>query len=304
MATKIKSSKLVSVLMPVYNGRNFIRESVESILNQTHTNWELFVLDDGSTDDCLVELRDIYDSRIKIMRESINKGIVHQLNKGIELSAGEYIARMDSDDISFPERLEKQVRFLESNPRIDVLGSQAEKFGEADGFTNYPLSPKCIDYLLNYYCPILHPSVMMRRELFSSKFHRYTNSLFAEDYELWIDVSSGMNIANMQDVLIRYRIHGGQTNRNKLRHQYEGALVARKKKLMKTFRFCNEAFISDLNIYANDYIFFGQNIRELSGTRPCLKDKFIFLYTYFLNRNCSKPVVKACLNFVKHRLLR
>jgi len=248
----------VSVILPVFNGSQYIAEAINSVLEQTHKNFELIVLDDGSTDDTLALVSTFKDNRISVHTESSNKGIVYQLNKGLALAKGDMIARMDADDICYPNRFQKQIEFLLNHPRIQVLGSQAEKFGDTSTITNYPTTPGSINYLLNYYCPVLHPSVMMRSSLFKEKKFYYKNIPYAEDYQLWIDISDGTNIANQPDVLIKYRIHNRQTNRLKLSEQYGGALRARAEKLSKTFYFTSQAFQNHLNKIANDYTFYGK----------------------------------------------
>jgi glycosyltransferase involved in cell wall biosynthesis len=118
----------ISILLPTFNAGNNLFLAVKSILNQSFKNWTLLILDDGSTDNSLEKINNLSDERIKIFKNKINKGISYRLNQGIKFSNTKYIARMDSDDISFPDRLEKQFNFLEKNKDIDLVSSKASFF--------------------------------------------------------------------------------------------------------------------------------------------------------------------------------
>ena len=210
----------VSVIMPFYNSKKYLKDSIASIINQTFTDFELILLDDGSTDfpEEIVNL--FSDNRIRYYKEVSNKGLIYQLNKGIELSTGKYIARMDADDISRPNRFKKQVEFFEDpyNLAIDVLGTNAIKIGDEVGeidFKNY--NPQQISFLLNFYCPILHPTVMIRKSVFDNGFKYLEEFKYAEDFALWRMIDNGKNIAILPDNLLEYRIHKGQTNQDVIR---------------------------------------------------------------------------------------
>jgi glycosyltransferase involved in cell wall biosynthesis len=212
---------LVSVILPVYNSEKYIFEAIQSILEQTYTNFELLILDDGSTDNTLSIIENFKDERVILFKSEKNFGIVHQLNKGIDNSKGEFIARMDADDISFHERFEKQIDFLINNPNIDVLGTYAEKFGDEIGLLEYKYNkPKQISFLMNFYCYMLHPTVMMRKTIFNSC--RYSKEYpLAEDFALWCQVDNSKNLHIIEEVLLKYRIHNEQTNQNSIRRQIQ-----------------------------------------------------------------------------------
>ena len=215
--------------MPIFNGKNFLEYSISSILNQSFDDFELLLLDDGSEDSPIDVINQFQDSRIKYIRDEINKGIVFQLNKGISLAKGKYIARMDADDIAHAERLKKQVNFLENskNKLIDVLGTNAEKIGDEIGNIDYKnYRPKQISFLLNFYCPLLHPSVMIRSSVFDNGLRYSKEYQFAEDYALWKIINNGKNIAILPETLLKYRIHNNQTNKNiqRLEIQYKSSL--------------------------------------------------------------------------------
>jgi glycosyltransferase involved in cell wall biosynthesis len=207
--------KLVSVILPCFNAELYIAEAIQSILEQTYTNFELIVLDDGSTDNTKSVIRKFNDLRIKLYTENQNKGIVYQLNKGLKIANGEYIARMDADDISYPERIQKQVSFLEEpeNRAIEILGTDAISIGLSQKriiHQNY--LPKQISFMLNFKCPILHPTVMMRSSILKKGFRYEEEYLFAEDFAMWRKLDNGSNIAILNEILLNYRIHNKQTN--------------------------------------------------------------------------------------------
>jgi glycosyltransferase involved in cell wall biosynthesis len=212
--------KKISVLLPCYNSEKYIAEAVQSILDQTYTNFELIILDDGSTDRTKEIIGSFRDERIRFEYELENKGIVFQLNKGISLAEGVYIARMDADDISKPERFKKQIEFLElkKNNHIVVLGTDAVAIGESkDQIIHKNYQPAQISFLLNFYCPLLHPTVIMRKSVFSVSLKYSNDYKFAEDYALWRLIDNGENIAVLPEVLLLYRIHRDQTNKDEIR---------------------------------------------------------------------------------------
>ncbi len=210
----------ISVLLPIFNSREFLYESINSILIQTYSDFELLILDDGSTDNPKLVIDEFQDDRLRYFRSSQNKGIVYQLNKGLNLSTGKYIARMDADDIAHPDRFNKQIDYF-TNPRnieIEVLGTNAEKVGFETGrldFHNY--LPRQISFLLNFYCPILHPTVMFKRTIIEKGFKYSEDYQYAEDFALWKEVNNGRNIAILPLNLLQYRIHEKQTNKSSVR---------------------------------------------------------------------------------------
>lgn len=220
---------MISVILPVFNSEKFIYDSVSSIINQTYIDFELLILDDGSTDSSLDIIKSFNDNRIKIFSEPVNKGIIFQLNKGISLAKGEFIARMDADDISYPERFQKQIEFFEDskNIRIDVLGSDAISFGLSQNtILHHNYLPRQISFILNFKCPILHPTVMIRKSVFEKGIYYPTNYEYAEDYAFWRLIDNGKNIAILPVVLLNYRLHDNQTNKSSQRFikQYNSAL--------------------------------------------------------------------------------
>jgi glycosyltransferase involved in cell wall biosynthesis len=197
----------ISVLMPVYNSEKYVDEAIKSILDQTFGDFELVIINDGSTDLTAEIVRGFNDRRIKFIDNKINKGLISVLNQGLELVEGEYVARMDADDISMPTRFEEQVDFFSKNPDVSILGTWLERFEGAHGIINPPSNIGLWE--LYEYNPILHPSVMWRRADLEKHNLRYDpDYVAAEDYELWVRASRYLKIANIPKVLGRYRSHG------------------------------------------------------------------------------------------------
>jgi len=208
-------NNLISVILPVYNGEKFLRDSIESILNQTYESFELIIINDGSTDGSLNIINEYAckDSRIKVISRE-NKGLVYSLNEGIDLAKGKYIARMDADDISLSQRFELQYKYLEEHTDIAILGTFIESFGEdkktsimLEQWFNEKLNDENMYIKTSYSCPIAHPTVMMRTRF--AKLERYSSKYpVIEDYELWIRVlKKGYKISNIDMKLLKYRVH-------------------------------------------------------------------------------------------------
>lgn len=200
----------ISVIMSVYNGEKFLKESVLSILNQTYADFEFIIINDGSTDLSLEILRGFEekDKRIRLISRE-NKGLTPSLNEGIKLAQGEYIARMDSDDISMPERFEKQITFLEKNKDIALCGTWAiniDENGNEIGEYKTPITNKEIKKNILFHNPFIHPSVMIRKEIVNNIGLYNEKIKYAQDYEYWLRMIKKNKVANLDDFLIKYRI--------------------------------------------------------------------------------------------------
>ena len=173
--------------MPVYNGAKYLNEAVDSILNQTLTNFEFLIIDDGSTDQSINQINAYDDSRIQLIVNKNNIGQSAALNKGISLARGEYIARMDQDDISMPERLERQSEFMENHPDVDVLGTWVQLMGKYDGILELETDSEKIKMNLLTDQNLAHPAVMIRKSTLL-KYDLYYNPTYsiAQDYDLWV----------------------------------------------------------------------------------------------------------------------
>jgi glycosyltransferase involved in cell wall biosynthesis len=205
------SSPLVTVMMPIYNGEEFVADALESILEQTFRDFEFLIIDDGSTDKSVEIIEGYGDPRIRLVCNDERIALIRTLNRGLELARGKYIARMDADDISLPERLERQVSFLEANLDVGVCGTWVVSMGDREGeIWSYPESAGEIRCRLLFHAALAHPTVCMRRETFDRHALRFDEAYqHAEDYELWGRASEVFPLANIGSVLLRYRIHAG-----------------------------------------------------------------------------------------------
>jgi CTP:molybdopterin cytidylyltransferase MocA len=202
----------VSVLLPVWNGEPFLSAAVESILRQTFSAFELIVIDDGSTDESAA-IADGFardDDRVRMIRRA-HEGLSAALNAGIAAARGEYIARMDADDVSVPERLEKQVAYLDAHPACVAAGAWIEVVDEAGlplGVkTNRETHEQICAALLHGLSPMAHPTVVMRRDVLRSV-SGYDARLYpSEDFDLWFRLAERGELANVGEVLLRHRRH-------------------------------------------------------------------------------------------------
>ncbi len=201
----------VSVILPVFNGQKHLHDAIESILGQTFTDFELVIVNDGSYDKS-VEIIDTYcadDARvIRVENSAEDKGLVGALNLGMSIARGKFIARMDADDIAYPNRLGRQVNFLEVNQDIDLCGSWVKPFGKVSHTVwQYPLTHAEIALRLLFNNAFAHPSIMFRKELLAAGYRYDRNYPHAEDYELFTRLSDHVTYANIPEVLLQYRTH-------------------------------------------------------------------------------------------------
>jgi glycosyltransferase involved in cell wall biosynthesis len=222
-------SPRVTVLMPVYNGEAYLREAIESILVQTYRDFEFLIINDGSTDRSAEVIEAYRDSRIQSVNNETNLGLIATLNKGLDLAEGEFVCRMDQDDISLPERLSRQVAFMQDRPEIVVCGSWFQKFGVGrDKVVRWQTDPEGIRCGLLFDSMVGHPTVMMRRE-FLRENNLYYDPAYknAEDFALWLRISEIGHIANLGEVLLQYRVHPAQITQSASAGQRETAGKAR-----------------------------------------------------------------------------
>lgn len=205
-----KKNPRVSVIIPIYNAEKFLREAIDSMLNQTCTDFELIILNDESTDSSWEIITSYNDPRIRPVNYETNIGLNKSLNCGIELAKGEYIARMDGDDISLPNRLLEQVAFMDSHPDIGIAGSWVKVIGDKTEYVwEYYADPDKVKASILFVSSLAHPTVIMRRSLLDKYNLRYQDLRgSAEDYELWSRASECFRMANMGKVLLNYRVSG------------------------------------------------------------------------------------------------
>ncbi len=201
--------------MPVYNGDKYIRKTIESVLSQTFFDFEFIVIDDGSTDNTYDILKSFNDNRIKILNQN-HGGIVKALNLGIKESQGEYVIRIDADDICAFNRFETLVKYMDENVDVSICGSWARTIDENNniiGELKYPpINHKDIKKYAILHNPFIHPSVILRKKTLNIS-GPYKNFKHNEDYELWTRILKIGKGHNLSEFLIDYRIHQNQVTR-------------------------------------------------------------------------------------------
>ena len=232
------NSPAISVVMTAYNTEKYIKEAIESILNQTFKNFEFIIVDDGSTDNTrlIIEEYAKKDGRIKVIYNETNLGIVFSSNKAIKIAKGKYIAIMDSDDISKASRLEQQFAFMESNPKVGVCGTNViliNKDGQKIGYKSFPETDEKCKKAFFFCNPFAHNTVMLRRECFD-EFGYYDNDfLNAQDLEIYMRFGQKYKLHNLQEYLVYYRIHGQNSLFKNQKRMIKNTLKARKIALKK-----------------------------------------------------------------------
>lgn len=201
----------VSVLMAVHNAQEHLRSAMDSILDQSLEDFEFIVVDDGSTDSTPDILRSYADRRLRVLRNDANLGLNRSLNRGLREARGEYVARMDGDDISLPRRLEKQALFLDSHPEVVIAGCQALLFAEGHEYVAwYPETGEEVAAHMLLAPPFAHPAVMIRTDFLRQHSLDYDEDVpCAQDYHLWdrlLDIP-GAQGANLPEVLLHYRLN-------------------------------------------------------------------------------------------------
>lgn len=207
----------VSILFPIYNTASFLKESIDSILCQTYTDFELIALDDCSPDNAKEILEEYDDPRIVRYRGERNQGLANVLNVGMNMARGKYVARMDSDDISLPNRLEVQIKYLKEHPDIDLCSCGMELFGARSEIWVRESDPEKIKITALHHSPILHASSVWRKESFDKFGLRFRQDMVpAEDYDMWCRaIAAGLKLVNIPEVLYRYRIHESQATQDR-----------------------------------------------------------------------------------------
>jgi glycosyltransferase involved in cell wall biosynthesis len=202
---------LVTIGLPTYNAGGTLTAAIQSVLRQTHDNWELILLDDGSTDDTLATMRAFEDNRIKVIADGSNRGLAARLNQAIDLGRGKYFARMDQDDIAYPGRLEAQVKYLEANPEIDMVATRALLFradGSVIGLSRFRQTHDeiCAAPWRGFFLP--HPTWMGKLEWFRRHHYRIPEVVRAEDQDLLLRSYRTSRFACLPEVLMGYRQPG------------------------------------------------------------------------------------------------
>lgn len=309
---------LVSVIIPCYNAAKYVEQAVRSIMEQSYKNLEILVANDCSTDETLEILKKLAceDSRIKVINNEVNLQIVKTLNKLIDLSNGKYIARMDADDISLPDRILHQVSFLEKNPQYDVCGVSAFHINENGQKIRKSLLPKKYEDIKTaslYMSPLYHPTVMIRSNVYKSNLYNET-FLYAEDYELWVRLlKKGHLICNLEDRLFLYRSYKEQTSSAFRRTQIE-----RSKSIFYTYDLIPDSvkelylsyFFEDTNITQKYSKEFKKFVKSLI-TKDIEICQVLYSKIYFRNKTVDKKLrisffwsIKMLFYIASNKILR
>jgi glycosyltransferase involved in cell wall biosynthesis len=280
----------ISVVMPVYNAEKYLKESIESILGQTFTNFELIIIDDGSKDGSrkILDKFSESDNRVHLIKHPANKGLVESLNDGLAAARGKYIARMDADDISLPDRFKRQLLFMEEYLSIDVLGTQIQiidSSGKRLQRTWFkPISTQDVKWLLGHGAVIAHPSVFIRRRNIPSE--GYIKSTWpAEDYDMWQRIYTKHNIANLPEVLLQYRILDSGISQSNLSNQTD--LTSKMSAAWRKSRMSSVAVTSPLTALAV--------VRRTKKARRLMPGYDISDYYFGLYDECLKDVAHSRL---------
>lgn len=207
----------ISVILPVYNGGTYLQEAISSILHQQFEDFELLIINDASTDDSEQVILSFSDPRIRYFKNDVNLRVSRTLNKGIDLSNGRYLARMDQDDVALPERFGEQYAFMEANEHIALCGTWFQNFGDKQGIERLETSHEAIVFRLLHQFHMLHPSWMIRKSVLERHALRYDPDMIAEDYDLAVRLVAAGRVANLPKVLMRYR--QDEHSLSKVRHE-------------------------------------------------------------------------------------
>lgn len=280
---------LISVIMPVYNGEKYLREAIDSVLAQTYSNFELLLINDGSTDSSRDIILSYNDARIRYIENERNLKLIATLNKGIDLAKGDFIARMDADDVCMPRRFEKQVQFMIAHPDIDVCGTWAYRIdgeGKKTGKIKNIDAPGSLRCLSFFSCPFIHPSVMAKASVLKDN-HYSQDMVDAEDLELWHRLSlQGCKFSNIPHFLMKYRWHGDNISANK-----EEYMIATKKRILRPAieSFC-ERGISDeeMNLHLYSFLLYHFGSRQTESHKEMLNKEKHYLEFLFGKNDVKK----------------
>ncbi|HST79807.1 MAG TPA: glycosyltransferase [Verrucomicrobiae bacterium] len=231
MNAPMLSTPAVSVVMSVLDGERFLHTAVESILGQSFGDIEFIIVDDGSGDRTasMLDSYERLDSRVRVCHQE-NRGLVESLNRACALARGKYIARMDADDIAVRDRLGWQVDFMEKHPEVAALGGSVELIdatGRTIRIAKFPLKNWEIQRALLETCALCHPTVIMRRDVLLSVNGYRRVVVDAEDYDLWLRIAERHQLANLKQVVLKYRVHSSQISVRRCRQEGLSGLAAR-----------------------------------------------------------------------------
>jgi glycosyltransferase involved in cell wall biosynthesis len=289
----IMTTPLITVLLPVYNGGPLLDEAIHSILSQTFSDFELLVIDDGSTDNSHSRAAAFRDPRIRILRNQTNIGLTRSLNRGLAEARGEYVARQDADDISLPDRFAAQVEFLRMNSNVVLVGTSAMRIdakGAKIGTNDMPTTHETIRWASLVDNPFLHTSVMFRRAVVQQECGGYDEEYsVCQDYALWTRLAAKHRVANLPERLVLMREHPSSMTRaqaSKTDAEFNILMVRNLPSLFPGRRFL-DGEIRLLSLYRTRF-----DQEDL----PALEELLLWLNADFQQRN---PTTAASIDFRK-----
>jgi glycosyltransferase involved in cell wall biosynthesis len=316
----------VTVLMPVYNGAEFLSETIDSILSQTFKDFEFLIINDGSTDDSEKIILSYNDPRIKYLKNDINLGIIDTLNRGLDQITSKYIIRMDADDLALPNRLQVQVEYMNNHPEIVLSGSGKINFSGKQNYKEKEVIPIVNEEILFFKSifntSIPHPSAILRNDVIQKYNIRYDKAYFgAEDKAMWLDMAKYGKLGNISAPLIKYRAHDNQISYTKL-EECRRSSVAKTLDVLRKYGIS----LSDEEVKALGYICYPANSGDIQTLnviqKLCdkLSGEFIklrigdtsYIHVFFKNRMkrilvWSTPIGLALVKFIflnKHLKMR
>ena len=288
---------LVTIFMAVYNVENFIKDSIESILNQTYKNFEFLIVDDASTDYSteILRLYESKDKRIRLIHNEYNMGIPYTRNIGLKEAKGKYIAIMDSDDIALPLRIEKQVKFMENNHEIDVLGTDYEVFGSKikRKVRNKCITPDELKIKFLFNCAIHNPTAMLRKETLDNyKLNYNLNYFVAQDYDIFAQLSKIGKMEILPEILYKYRVGHSNITSKSLNNK-----IAKRKQILSTIHMDLLNYynfnLTDEELEIYNILFFDNPSHEFIN--ELVLDKIVELLDNIVKQNCQKDIFKTHL---------
>lgn len=292
--------ELVSIVMATYKtDKEYLSESINSILNQSYKNIELIIVCDGVEEEFNYIKDNFNDNRINLILNDKNSGLPYSLNRGIKKARGKYIARMDSDDVSLPDRIKLQKKYMDNNPNIEICGMYARTFGDASRKIEYKfIKPPEVEIQMLYIPVLIHPTVMFRKTFFEKNI--FYNEAFkcSQDYELWSRAVNANNISVIPYIGLNYRFHNKQIGQSKHEEQLKNTELIYKYNLKKVSLTDDEAI----------YLF-----KFLYGFEPITKSNYIILSkiidnwlennTYFSKKELKKVIYnRYMIQMIKSKL--
>jgi glycosyltransferase involved in cell wall biosynthesis len=296
----------VSVLMSVCNSEAYLREAVDSILKQTFGDFEFIIVDDGSTDASYTILESYGDSRIVLLHNPENRGLAYSLNSGLALAKGDYVARMDADDISSPRRFERQVAYLEAHPEVGILGGGCVKIDEKGGCIGQrqmPQSDLQIRWVSLLGNPFIHPTVMIRRSFLITMGLKYDETFeTTQDYDLWTRVLNYTCGANLGEPIIQYRCCDNVTSIKRRSQLINHDIVASRtvRQQLPTFGVGSKS-ISELRML---FVGGSDSTFNAHGKRVALGNLYLDMFERFTDRYKSEPNLRALKREVARKVVR